>query len=62
VRVSVRTIERVRQRFVEDGLEAALLPRLCNDNCDVRSATIRLAGLVIADGGRHGPTTISGND
>jgi Homeodomain-like domain len=26
VRVSVRTIERVRQRFVEDGLEAALLP------------------------------------
>jgi len=23
----VRTIERVRQRFVEDGLEAALLPR-----------------------------------
>src|SRR3954464_8523525 len=27
VRVSVRTIERVRQRFVEDGLEAALLPR-----------------------------------
>src|ERR1044071_6526792 len=24
VRVSVRTIERVRQRFVEDGLEAAL--------------------------------------
>src|SRR3954471_16667568 len=28
VRVSVRTIERVRQRFVEDGLEAALLPKL----------------------------------
>jgi hypothetical protein len=27
VRVSVRTIERVRQRFVGDGLEAALLPR-----------------------------------
>src|SRR3954462_13900897 len=27
VRVSVRTIERVRQRFVEEGLEAALLPR-----------------------------------
>ncbi len=27
VRVSVRTIERVRQRFVEDGLSAALLPR-----------------------------------
>ena len=27
VRVSVRPIERVRQRFVEDGLEAALLPR-----------------------------------
>src|SRR5215211_4324503 len=27
VRVSVRTIERVRQRFVEDGLEAALLPK-----------------------------------
>jgi transposase len=27
LRVSVRTIERVRQRFVEDGLEAALLPR-----------------------------------
>src|SRR3954451_24559703 len=27
VRVSVRTIERVRQRFVEDGLETALLPR-----------------------------------
>jgi transposase len=27
VRVSVRTTERVRQRFVEDGLEAALLPR-----------------------------------
>ena len=27
VRVSVRTIERVRQRFVEDGLAAALLPR-----------------------------------
>src|ERR1044071_3271932 len=27
VRVSVRTVERVRQRFVEDGLEAALLPR-----------------------------------
>src|SRR3954453_7863614 len=26
-RVSVRTIERVRQRFVEDGLEAALLPK-----------------------------------
>lgn len=27
VRVSVRTIERVRQRFVEDGVEAALLPK-----------------------------------
>src|SRR4051795_13252704 len=27
VRVSVRTIERVRQRFVEDGLEAALRPK-----------------------------------
>src|SRR4051794_6495813 len=27
VRVSVRTIERVRQRFVEDGLDAALLPK-----------------------------------
>src|SRR4051812_37386889 len=27
VRVSVGTIERVRQRFVEEGLEAALLPR-----------------------------------
>jgi transposase len=27
VRVSVRTIERVRQRFIEDGLEAALLPK-----------------------------------
>ena len=27
VRVSVRTIERVRQRFVEGGLEAALLPK-----------------------------------
>jgi transposase len=27
VRASVRTIERVRQRFVEDGLEAALLPK-----------------------------------
>jgi transposase len=27
VRVSVRTIERVRQRFVEEGLEVALLPR-----------------------------------
>src|SRR5690348_18276751 len=27
VRVSVRTIERVRQRFVEEGLAAALLPR-----------------------------------
>jgi transposase len=27
VRVSARTIERVRQRFVEEGLEAALLPR-----------------------------------
>ena len=27
VRVSVRTIERVRQRFVEEGLEAALSPR-----------------------------------
>src|SRR3954471_18943128 len=27
VRVSVRTIERVRQRFVDEGLEAALLPR-----------------------------------
>src|SRR4051794_40983636 len=27
VRVSVRTIERVRQRFVEEGQEAALLPR-----------------------------------
>ena len=27
LRVSVRTIERVRQRFVEEGLEAALLPR-----------------------------------
>src|SRR3954464_626381 len=27
VRVSVRTIERVWQRFVEEGLEAALLPR-----------------------------------
>ena len=27
VRVSVRTIERVRQRFVEQGLAAALLPR-----------------------------------
>src|SRR3954447_9219668 len=27
VRVSVRTIKRVRQRFVEQGLAAALLPR-----------------------------------
>jgi transposase len=27
VRVSVGTVERVRQRFVEEGLEAALLPR-----------------------------------
>jgi transposase len=27
VRVSVRTIERVRQRFVEEGVEAALLPK-----------------------------------
>src|SRR4051794_34203884 len=27
VRVSVRTIERVRQRFVEEGLEAALRPK-----------------------------------
>jgi transposase len=27
LRVGVRTIERVRQRFVEDGLEAALLPK-----------------------------------
>lgn len=27
LRVSVRTIERVRQRFVEDGLSAALLPK-----------------------------------
>jgi len=27
VRVSVRTIERVRQRFVENGLEAALRPK-----------------------------------
>lgn len=27
VRVSARTIERVRQRFVEQGLEAALLPK-----------------------------------
>lgn len=27
VRVSVRTIERVRQRFVEEGLDAALLPK-----------------------------------
>ena len=27
VRVSVRTIERVRQRFVEDGLGATLLPK-----------------------------------
>src|SRR3954463_10400406 len=27
VRVRVRTIERVRQRFVEEGLEAALRPR-----------------------------------
>jgi homeodomain-containing protein len=27
VRVSVRMIERVRRRFVEEGLEAALLPR-----------------------------------
>ena len=27
VRLSVRAIERVRQRFVEDGLEAALLPK-----------------------------------
>ena|SRR5687768_1933435 len=27
VRVSVRTIERVRQRFVEQGLTAALLPK-----------------------------------
>ena len=27
VRVSVRTIERVRQRFVEQGLAAALLPK-----------------------------------
>src|SRR6476661_11240894 len=27
VRVSVRTIGRVRQRFVEDGLEAALRPK-----------------------------------
>jgi hypothetical protein len=39
-----------------------LFDRLCNDNSDVRSATIRLAGLVIADGGRHGPKTISGDD
>lgn len=27
MRVGVGTIERVRQRFVEEGLEAALLPR-----------------------------------
>ena len=27
VRASVRTVERVRRRFVEDGLEAALLPK-----------------------------------
>ncbi len=27
LRVSLRTIERVRQRFVEEGLEAALLPK-----------------------------------
>jgi transposase len=27
VRVSVRPVERVRQRFVEEGLEAALLPK-----------------------------------
>jgi transposase len=27
LRVSVRSIERVRQRFVEDGLSAALLPK-----------------------------------
>src|SRR4051794_167350 len=27
VRVSVRTVERVRQRFVEQGLSAALLPK-----------------------------------
>src|SRR6187200_542995 len=30
VRVSVRTIGRVRQRFVEDGLEAALLTLACS--------------------------------
>src|SRR3954462_245874 len=29
VRISVRTIERVRQRFVEDGLSAALLRKPC---------------------------------
>jgi hypothetical protein len=26
---------------------------LCNDNCDVRAAKIRLAGLVNAGGGRR---------
>jgi transposase len=31
VEVSVNTVERVRQRFVEEGLAAALVPRLPSD-------------------------------
>jgi transposase len=31
VEVSVNTVERVRQRFVEEGLQAALVPRLPTD-------------------------------
>ena len=54
VRVSVRTIERVRQRFVEDGLEAALLPRpivLCRARRQrgTHLADQLLAALVQAD-------------
>src|SRR5271169_2001823 len=38
-------------------------PPLCNDNCDVRLATIRLSGFGVM-ACRHGdrPTTISGDD
>jgi len=32
VEVSVNTVERVRQRFVEEGLQAALVPRLPTDS------------------------------
>src|SRR5215208_1484446 len=48
VRVSVRTIERVRQRFVEDGLEAALLPkpsqRVCAREQEAKLVAVACSG------------------